>query len=106
MATVKLPLTPDDPDFTFQVELEGRTYGFRFLWNDASEAWYMSLYDEADNPIAAGVKLTVDYDMLGRLALDSLPPGVLFAKDSLGQEQDPGRDDLGVRVQLYYEESE
>lgn len=98
---VTIPLRSDIPQYDFQVELDGQTYGLNFFWNDRSEAWFMGVSD-ADGPIVDGVRVVVGFP-LGRRCRDArMPPGTFQAQDTTGAHQDPGLNDLGSRTQIYY----
>jgi hypothetical protein len=96
----------DGPSFfDLQAVLDGVTYTLEFRWNVRMGAWFMNVLDaEGVNPTMLGVRLVVDY-ALGWQRPDRAPPGVFIAIDTgaaEGEGQDPGFDDLGNRVQLWY----
>lgn len=101
-----IPLQNDLPFFSMQVELENSTYGLEFRYNEASEAWFVSISTADGTPIVSGARLVVDWPLFGRYADDRLPPGILIAQDTTGARQDPGLEDLGTRTLLLYFTSE
>jgi hypothetical protein len=106
MATLLLATVNDgSTKFRFETELEGTLYRFLFIWNERDEAWFMTVSDTDDDPIASGVRVVADFPLLRRVADARAPLGDIVALDSTG-EGDPGLADLGVRVSLVYEESE
>ena len=38
MSVIILPCRTDLPSYTFEIDLEGRTFGFSFRWNDRAAA--------------------------------------------------------------------
>ena len=100
--SVTIPLRNDLVDFDFQVELDGQTYGFRFLWNFREEKWFGSIFDADGQPIVEGVKAVVDWPWLRRYQDSRMPPGVLQFMDTTGEQADPGLEDLGSRTLLLY----
>ena len=97
-----IPLSPGVPFFRQRTQLDGRDYLLSFFWNEREEAWYLQLDDEAGVPIAAGIKLVLDWPLIGRVADARRPPGSLMAVDPSGNPARPGLQDLGTRVQLVY----
>ena len=105
MACLLLPARSDIPFYSFKVELEGAVYRLEVRWNRRDTAWYLSLYDALDAIVVAGRKVVLGAPLLGRLVDPRLPPGMLLAMDTSGQNLDAGETDLGDRVQLVYVES-
>lgn len=104
---VTLPLRSDLPHFDVQVTLDELTYTLEFRWNGRDSAWYMDVRDENGEPIQNGVKVVVDMPLGKRTRNQDFPKGYFFAVDSSGEQLDPGLEDLGDRVQIYYfEESD
>lgn len=103
MAAFILPCSSNQPDFNFQCELDAVTYGFRFRWNEREQAWFMTLSDVAGNDLVGSVRVVVGFPLVARSRhLTGMPPGALIASDTSGQDLDPGLDELGGRVQLFY----
>jgi hypothetical protein len=111
--SVLLPLRPDLANYSFQVELDSVTYGFRFFWNERDPAWVFSITDVNGNELASGIKVAVSWPLAKRFSYNTaLPPGLLVALDTSGMHQDPGgptvtatgdlTSDLGNRVQILY----
>lgn len=105
MAAIDLPNRPDLVRYSFGLELEGRSYGFEFYWNDRAAAWFFHLSDDNGDPILSGRRVSVGIPLLWRFADARLPPGELTAIDTAGAGVDPGLSDLGARVKLLYFES-
>lgn len=106
MAVVALPLLTDDtPHYALACELEGVTYTFEFLWNDRDGAWYVQVGDGEENPLTGMIRVVLGKSFLSQYSDPALPPGALVAKDTSGQNVDPGLLDLGSRVQVWYVDS-
>lgn len=106
MAILTIPTRTDLGAYTFQVELDGKVYRFSMQFNDREGFWYFSIADEGGNAIRSGVKVVANWPLLGRVAEEAAPPGLLFAIDPTDQDLDPGLSDLGETVFLTYMEEE
>lgn len=99
----------EDPDPTTEkridqlTQLEGIEYLHRFIWLPRPAAWYLSLLDQDENPIAVGRRLNIGVSLFRHFIDPRLPPGVLAVGDLSQQGQEivlPT--DLGTRVPLFY----
>lgn len=102
MPVQQLPLYPSEPHYSYQVELDGRIYGFEFHWNGRSAAWYLTVRTAAGEALVAGQRLVVGSTFFTSLVDFRLPPGELELVDTTGKQVDPTLDDLGRRVLLVY----
>jgi hypothetical protein len=100
----RLPLEPGNVGGAFQefpTVLDGTEFIVRARWNTRDAAWYLSLFDAADDPIFQGIKI-VQGVALGRRVTDERMPGVFLASDLNDPDGtggvDAGYDDLGERV--------
>jgi hypothetical protein len=95
----------DASHFDLQATLDGVTYTLEFRWNVRLGAWFMNVLDaEGEEARLVGQRLVADY-FFPRNIVDRAPPGLFLALDTgsaEGRGQDPGFDDLGSRVQLWY----
>jgi hypothetical protein len=100
-------------DYRQVTTLDGRDYTLRFLFNQREGKWYMSLSDESDDSIVHGVKIVPLISLLRKVTDARRPPGVLMARDTTAADidfgagekvadLDPGLNDLGARVLLFY----
>lgn len=107
MATVIIPTSQTSEFYSQQTVLDGQNYTLEFEWNRREEAWYMAMLTDQEEPILYDIKLVVDFP-LGRREQDPrMPPGLLLAVDTSGEQLSPAIDDLGTRVILVYiEESD
>lgn len=105
MAFLKIPVRTDIPAYDFSLTLEGVVYFFNFEWNERGQFWSMDILDQDQNHLVAGVRMTVNVDLLGRFKNAKLPKGVFVLLDSSGKNQDPKVDNFGTIVELFYAES-
>ena len=61
--------------------------------------------ERADVIRVAGRRVLVGWPLLGSKTFLGRPAGHLIPVDTSGQDKDPGENDLGARVQLYYVDS-
>lgn len=105
MAALKMPIRTDIPAYDFSLTLEGVIYFFSFEWNERGQYWSMDILDQDQNHLVAGVRMTVNVDLLGRFKNTSLPPGTFLLLDSSGKNLDPTAINFGTVVELFYIES-
>ena len=73
---LRLPLTPDLPEHTFTVPLEGVQYEFRLVYRSRTASWYLDLLDEDGVALLRGQRLSPGSPL--NAGLTSGPPGVLL----------------------------
>lgn len=99
---LKLPFT-SDPCRSFTCSIDDVEYRFTTRWNDRASVWALDVeLAEDSTPIAYGVHLRLGADLLAAYA-----PllGRLVCVDktaSVGLGADPGVDDLGTRVEVWW----
>jgi hypothetical protein len=104
MATV-LPTRTDTPFYTFEIDLDLRTFTFEFRWNDRLGAWVMQIQDLAGTVLLAGRRVVLDTPLLARFRDPRLPDGELLVIDTTDEKREPGLDELGPDARckvLYY----
>ncbi len=109
MAVFRLPLDAEAPHSRRSVQLEGVSYLIDLDWNERNEAWFVSVYldDAGPTPIVQGFRVVIGSPVLRRVRTPPRPPGDILFIDTSGEDLDPGRDDVGARVQgLYYERAD
>lgn len=98
----RVPITPGVPDQEFELELQGTTYVLRFRWNDRRQQWTLELSD-ANRDLLLVRPVVLGVWVLSRFAANlRLPPGDFLLLDTATPAAEPGLNDLGARVQLYY----
>ena len=98
----EIPLTSEFANFQFQTTLELQVYGFSFAWNSRYERWSMSLFDGNDTPLVQGIVVMSGPIILSQYVYEGMPPGKIVFVDTSGEDIDPGRNDLGDRVRMFY----
>jgi hypothetical protein len=104
MAQTILPLDSLDSQYSVDVSLSLISYRLSLYWNERGQFWTLDIADTNEVIIAASIKLVADWELLGNLTQDGLPPGKLLCVDMSGASLDPGPDDLGTRVILVYDD--
>ncbi len=105
MSLFIIPTSQSDSVYEQVTILEGREYFLKFDWSRREEAWYLSIFDQDENPLALGIKVVVGLPLLYRETNPKLPQGLLIAVDLSSADSDPLLTDLGTRVALLYEEA-
>lgn len=102
MALQIIPTRSDVPCYDFQITLDGVILNLEFMWGDRLNLWTMNIFDLNQNPIVTGVPLFTEFPLLYKEKDVRLPPGQWFCVDTGNEGKNPGRDDFGSRVLLYY----
>lgn len=100
-----LLITSEEPHYQQRTRLEGRDYLLTFTFNEREERWYLSIADEAEDPIASGLKLVANWPLLWPYRYDPrIPPGELAVSDVSGDGSPPTLLELGEgkRCELLY----
>lgn len=92
------------PNWQQEIVMDGIVYHLSFHWNSLNEFWSMDIYDRDQNPIILGIKLVVNYDVTSHYINENLFPGTLLVIDFSREVEVIGREDMGDRVQLIYQE--
>jgi hypothetical protein len=113
-----IPFDGTDERDQFDTELDGLRLTFVARWNERAEnrdidgnetegAWFFDLYDEQGLAIIYGVRIACGVPLARWMRHPLVRAGCIIAADASGRYVDPGRYDLGTRVQvLYYPEDE
>ena len=105
MAILEIPTFYDSPDFTFQITLDQILYGFRFVLNERTGRYSMTIVDATGNIIVAGIAVVTNWRLIERFKDVRLPPGKLFTCDMTGGNNEPNSDNFGVTNLLLYSEA-
>lgn len=106
MEPSELPIDALEKNYTVTTVLEGDTFTFDVRWNGRAASWFFDLYDVNGSIIIAGIRIVLGV-ILGRRSVDPrMPKGAIQASNLSTLKGDKGReatrDDLGIRVKLYY----
>lgn len=105
MASFILPLPQTDGQaFDITFELSGVSYRFDFYFNERTETWSFDLYDGSGGDIARGLACELDYDPLAFVSDNRIPTGLLLFTTGSSDSNPAGRNDLGERVVLFYDD--
>lgn len=102
MPAITLPAVSVPTHSTFQTDMDGVTYGLETRWNERAQGWFLRIFDAEGNELLSAVRIVVGFFLAKRSSDPRMPPGVIVAMDTSGQDLDPGLTDLGARVQLLY----
>ena len=105
MALIELPLRSDVPAFTFQTDLDGTTYSFKFQYNSRMDRWAFDISTANDDPIVSRVLVVTGTLLLERFSDARLPAGDLFVLNKEDENVSPGRNDLQKNVFILYDEA-
>lgn len=105
MAYQILPVRTDIPAYDFSLTLEGIIYYFSFEWNERGQFWTMDILDQDQSYIAAGIRMVVDVDLIGRFKDSRVPKGTFILTDTSGKSRDPSYYNFGTEIILSYRES-
>lgn len=97
--------TQDNPYYRMRSRLDGRDYVLDFSYNEREERWYLDIYDEAEVPLAMGLKLIANWSLLFRYRYDPrMPQGEMVVADTTGDGTPPTLLELGInkRCELIY----
>lgn len=104
MAYQKIPVRSDIPAYDMSVTLDGVLYYLSFEWNERGSFWTMTIADQNQVILVAGVRMVTNIDLLLRHKNIGLPKGVFILLDTSGKNQDPAADNFGSTVLLFYRE--
>lgn len=97
-----LDITPGEPYFSLDVELDGSTFTLEFRWNARTPGWHVTLSTIEGDELVSQRCLPLGRNLWFRNADPRLPPGSLIIFDTSGSGVEPTVDDLGARCQVYY----
>jgi len=104
MAILEVRTQNDLPVYKYLVALDGTTYLLDFLFNARVSKWFLQVSDASGNLLLAPVPVVSTWPIIKRFRDTRLPIGTVFPFDTSGNNEDPGRFDLGDRVRMLYEE--
>lgn len=102
MATLELLTRKDLPAYFYTVTLDGQQYRLDYTYNTRMGKWFLKVSDVQGNALIEPVPVVATWPLFNRFQRGTLPPGTLFAFDTSGKNEDPGRFDLGDRVRMLY----
>jgi hypothetical protein len=104
MSITKILTSQTIPYYSEKVDLDGENFILTFKWNVREEAWYFSIYQEDETPVAVGIKLVTGWNPIRRLSGSDRPLGIFYTYDTTETDTEPSFSTLGTQVQLLYVE--
>lgn len=101
MAT-RIPFKPSIGRYRFVTVIDGDQYIFKVRWNTRDAAWYFDILEYDGTPVVSGVKVVLGTYLARRSNHPLLLQGVFLARSTAQVHTDPGFDDLGRSVFVYY----
>lgn len=105
MAIIQIPADAIEASYSLRTQLDGIDVLLRFEWNDRMERWKISFYTPTDEPLLVGIPMQINLELIERFEIPGLPPGQLLLFDTSEKNLECGRDDLGGRCLLLYNEA-
>lgn len=102
---IKVRTTPEsggDPAIQISTILDDVEYILNIRWNGFTNAWYLDVLDENEDPIRLGIKLVLGVPIGWRVFDTRWPPGLILISDLSNSETDSTFSDLGGRIRVYY----
>ena len=99
---IVVPTFTDVSAYIENVALGATVYRLRFGYNERDDSWYVDILTIDEQPIVEGRRIVVDFPLFDRFTDQRLFDGDLFAIDTVGKQLEPGRLDLGERVELVF----
>lgn len=84
MTATRIPLdgiADGDGGSSFTVSLAGDVFRILIRYNGRDDRYYLSIFDEDDDPIVESVRVVVDHPLLARVSDVRRPKGDLFASN-------------------------
>lgn len=93
----------DNASFTEDVTLDGIPLRIRFDWNERGQFWAMSFLNTEDVKLVSGIKLVLNYPLIGDYVDRGLPKGEMFCNDTTGKKSRISFEDMvSGEVELSY----
>lgn len=99
----EIPLSNQNPSFSFSSIIKGSTYFFSFKYNTRLELWMVSFKDASENVIVQGVPLFSNRALF-QYVPSGIPEVALTVYNTNGVNTDANRFNLGLEVKLIYAE--
>jgi hypothetical protein len=94
----EIPLSSEPQ--TFNIPIDGTTYGFTIRWNVPNATWMIDISDASGNPILSGIPMVTGADLLEQFGY--LEFGFqLIAQTDNSPDTVPAFDNLGTTAHLY-----
>lgn len=107
MALVEIPVRSELTRQLMEVVLDRQTFRLRLIWNERQAAWTLDVMRPDDSLLAAGGKITSNWNPFRNIIREDMPLGRFLAIDREGFDAMPTQLQFGLekRVGLFYEEA-
>tara|TARA_B100000029_G_C17185594_1_gene818628 strand:+ start:141 stop:452 length:312 start_codon:yes stop_codon:yes gene_type:complete len=103
MATLEIPLSNQDPAFSFDTILDKNQYEFDFRFNSRVNIWMVDILDAREDSIINSLPVYSNRILTNFISNPNLPEGTLFFFTE--GRLDADRFTFGKEVKFYYEEA-
>lgn len=69
----------DSPSSFVDVSIQDFVYRFRYTYNTRFDYWSLGIYDTEDNVLIEGLKIVLNYNIIGQYVDRNLPKGKIIA---------------------------
>jgi hypothetical protein len=90
------------PWFKESTILDNTLYQFEFQWSERGQYWTTNIFNDNDEPILTGVKISINSEIINMYSRSQLPFGYLLPVDEKGSYTRIEETDLGARVAIIY----
>jgi hypothetical protein len=104
MATLELPVRPEEYSYLFTLDLDGTTYTMRFKYNERMGRWMMEIGDVSNVDAINGIPMQINANLLRQIVVADKPQGTFFLLDESGQELETTLENFGISHKLTYDE--
>jgi len=105
MSIIQIPIDNINASFKLRTDIEEVTYVLEFNYNSRLERWHINIMDADEEPILMGVPLGINFNILQRFRMTTLPPGLMMLFDAEEQNSEATRASFGDTSLLLYEEA-
>lgn len=98
----QIPVNTARSSHEIEVALGSGVFRLGFEWNWRDGAWSMSIQTRNRVRLVDGLKIVLNYELIGRLVDERLPDGFFVALDTTRRLESIGRFDLGDTVPLLF----
>lgn len=97
-----VPLTPSLLRYQTRQAVEGVELIYDLEWRERVQSWYLSVLLPDETPLIQGRRVVAGWSPLLRFTSAQLPDGLYLVARVGDSDEDPGRDELGTTVLLYF----
>lgn len=100
-------LEPIDPSVQvpvhdYWISLGDATFRLAFRWAERSLSWYLYVYDQDDNALVCGKRLSANWPVLARFIGEAMPQGQIALYDTSEAAESADYESFGNRHKLIF----